>query len=74
MLAGRGAISPIISMGTICTTAIAAIALFALLRLRATDSSTQPPAFVVPGGKAVLVPVAIGATIVASAAIATPLA
>lgn len=72
VLAGRGAISPIISMGMICTTAIAAIALFALLRLRATDSSTQPPAFVLPGGKAVLVPVATGATIVASAAIATP--
>jgi APA family basic amino acid/polyamine antiporter len=72
VLAGRGAIGPIISMGTMCTTAIAALALFALMRLRATDSSGEKPAFLLPGGKPLLATIATGATIVATAAIATP--
>ena len=76
VLAGRGAIGPIISMGTMCTTAIAAIAMLALLRLRGQDSSEEgsaaPPAFVLAGGKPLLVAISIGAAVVASAAIATP--
>lgn len=76
VLAGRGAIGPIISMGTMCTTAIAAVAMLALLRLRSRDSSGEggaaPPAFVLAGGKPLLVAISIGAAIVASAAIATP--
>ena len=72
VLAGRGAIGPIISMGTMCTTAIAALALFALMRLRATDTSGEKPAFLLPGGKPLLATIATGATIVATAAIATP--
>ncbi|MBV2150751.1 APC family permease [Sphingobium sp. AS12] len=72
VLAGRGAISPIIAMGTICTTAIAAVALFALMRLRTVDKSEGRPAFILPGGQALLMPVAIGATIVASAAVVAP--
>ena len=72
VMAGRGAISPIISMGTMCTTAIAAVALFALMRLRAMDRGSEAPAFVLPGGKPLLIAIAVGAIIVASAAIATP--
>lgn len=72
VLAGRGAISPIIAMGTICTTAIAAVALCALMRLRAVDRGEVRPAFILPGGQALLAPVAIGATIVASAAVVAP--
>lgn len=72
MLAGRGAIGPIIAMGTICTTAIAAVALFALIRLRTVDGGETRPAFILPGGQALLLLVAIGATIVASAAVVAP--
>lgn len=76
VLAGRGAIGPIISMGTMCTTAIAAVAMLALLRLRGQDSredrGAAPPAFVLAGGKPLLVAISIGAAVVASAAIATP--
>jgi len=72
VLAGRGAIGPIISMGTMCTTAIAVLALVALMRLRAADSGGAPPAFVFPGGKPALLAITAGAAIVASAAIATP--
>lgn len=72
VLAGRGAISPIISMGTMCTTAIAAVAMLALMRLRARDEGAAPPAFVLPGGKPLLMAIGVGAAIVASAAIATP--
>lgn len=72
VMAGRGAISPIISMGTMCTTAIAAVALFALMRLRAMDRGSEAPPFVLPGGKPLLIAIAVGAIIVASAAIATP--
>lgn len=72
VLAGRGAISPIISMGTMCTTAIAAVAMLALLRLRSRDRGAGPPAFVLAGGKPLLLAISIGAAVVASAAIATP--
>lgn len=72
VLAGRGAIGPIISMGTMCTTAIAAVAMLALLRLRGQDRGAAPPAFVLAGGKPLLVAISIGAAVVASAAIATP--
>lgn len=71
ILAGRGAISPIISMGTMCTTAIAAVAMLALMRLRAMDRDAVP-AFILPGGGRLLAAIAIGAAVVASAAIATP--
>lgn len=72
VLAGRGAIGPIISMGTMCTTAIAAVAMLALLRLRSRDRGAAPPAFVLAGGKPLLLAISIGAAVVASAAIATP--
>ncbi|WCP14426.1 Phenylalanine-specific permease [Sphingobium sp. AntQ-1] len=72
VLAGRGAIGPIISMGTMCTTAIAAVAMLALMRLRSRDKGATPPAFVLAGGSPLLVAISIGAAVVASAAIATP--
>ncbi|AHE54655.1 APC family permease [Sphingomonas sanxanigenens] len=72
VLAGRGAIGPIISMSTMCTTAIAVLALVALLRLRRAERDAPAPAFVFSGGTPALVAVILGAAVVASAAIATP--
>jgi APA family basic amino acid/polyamine antiporter len=73
VVAGRGAIGPIISMGTMCTTSIAALALVALMRLRAADGDGAPrPAFVLAGGKPVLLAITLGATVVAIAAVTTP--
>ncbi|HAF43238.1 MAG TPA: hypothetical protein DCG90_15985 [Sphingobium sp.] len=72
VLAGRGAISPIIAMGTICTTAIAAVALLALMRLRAMNEGGSAPAYVLPGGRPLLLSITLGATIVAIAAVVAP--
>lgn len=70
VFAGRGAIGPIISMGTMCTTTIVVLALVALIRLR--REAGPRPAFVFGGGMAALVAVALGAAFVAVAAIASP--
>lgn len=71
VLAGRGAIGPIISMGTICNTAIAAMALLALWRLRGMQGGFEP-AYRLRGGLKVLAPVALGAVVVAGLAVWEP--
>jgi APA family basic amino acid/polyamine antiporter len=72
IIAGRGAILPIISMSTMCTTIIAVLALVSLMRLRKADLGDAAPDYVFPGGDVALTVITIGAAIVAAAAIAAP--
>jgi len=69
VMAGRGAIGPLIGMGTMCNTAIGAFAMVALLRLRGRG---ERAAFQLPGGRPLLLVVALGAVLVAGVAVLAP--
>jgi len=69
VMAGRGAIGPLIGMGTMCNTAIGACAMVALLRLRGKGGRA---AFQLPGGRPLLLAVVVGAVLVAGVAVLAP--